>query len=748
MTMIAIEKKMKSQNSLALKQLNTMADDDDEYIINPKTNRRVKRTGVVGRQVLQQRQLDALQDSNDTAPTPIKKKVRRRVQTNIQERPLRIPVINDAGLMSISLVTRQGNWLGLSLAHFVDGMRQVRSALSECHPECVDIIDKTFFHILGAVMILKKHSKSVTLGCLQDIKWTTWTDKSTISNINTLRTIWLQILPRVCLGQDRASLPYWNSRYDDLSVKLWLPKGIGCPDSHSNSLNESWDSEVARSWFAIKTKTKPLNNDLSTMSSASCMSTLVESTEGGEEGVNPIQSEHTNNTQMRRVRLFPPAPVADILMRWIACARINYNKCLYNDRHIQPNCSEYELRTKFVNESIVEREILPVYVVNNGYIANCNVPLCGGFTRNVFRGNKKAKGKMLDKTPNPDISLWMTSVPKDVRHSGVHDYTEAKKTNMANLRVGNIRSFRMTYRKTGNRKYPSINVGSALKTQDSGKYLLMFPKKLASTEAGNNGACQRKGKGRVYASRILVSQNDRDFVHTQSQNGFKECRVQYSCGRWYLLVPYDASSYTRPNKVATYKKEPMGMAAIDPGARTFATVYDGDRVFTVQHDRARMKALQTRLDKLRSLRTKKEIKSRVYLRGRRRVKRKWDNLMADMHWKLASELVQYKVVGLPSFRTENMVQGKLFKGTKRELLGLQHGQFRDRLRHKAIGRTQILTVDESFSTKTCTQCGNIRNMGGLEVYQCRKCNLTIGRDVGSARSIFMCTMLLRLENHV
>ncbi len=195
-------KKMKSQNLLTITKSNNMAD-DDEYIINPKTNRRVKKTGVVGRHIIEQRELDALQDPNNattTVPTPIKKKVKRRVRI-IQERPLRIPVINDAGLMSISLVTRQGNWLGLSLAHFVDGMRQVRSALYECHPECVDIINKTFLNILGAVILLKKRSKSVTLGgVFKTSNGRLENDKSIIlRTIDTLRTMWLQILPRVCL---------------------------------------------------------------------------------------------------------------------------------------------------------------------------------------------------------------------------------------------------------------------------------------------------------------------------------------------------------------------------------------------------------------------------------------------------------------------------------------------------------------------------------------------------------------------
>ena len=197
----------------------------------------------------------------------------------------------------------------------------------------------------------------------------------------------------------------------------------------------------------------------------------------------------------------------------------------------------------------------------------------------------------------------------------------------------------------------------------------------------HNGACQRKGKGRFYTSRILVSQNDRDFMHTQSLSGFKECRLQYSGGGIICVCLTIFHTLTHPrlrhqqaqgqgqgrgkDKRETpwigvrQNEEPVGMAAIDPGARTFATVYDGDSIFTVQHDRVRMKKMQTRLDRLRSLRTKKEITSRSYLRGRRRIKRKWDHLMADMHWKFASVLIQYKAIGLPSFRTQDMVQGNL-----------------------------------------------------------------------------------------
>lgn len=239
-----------------------------------------------------------------------------------------------------------------------------------------------------------------------------------------------------------------------------------------------------------------------------------------------------------------------------------------------------------------------------------------------------------------------------------------------------------------------------------------------------------------------MGKSDREFLGSvaSGEGGFSECRLKYANGKWVLLVPYT------PAAVQAEGTDPQGVAALDRGARVFTTVYDGDRVVAVEHDRKLMAKLQARLDKLRSLRARKAISSRSYLRGRRRTKRRWDNLMRDLHYKLASELVKYKAVGLPSFETENMVQGGLARSTKRELLGLQHGKFKQRLIHKARGRTHVLPTDErcvvvqihsrmfvfaaqalfssghsanlpitlvpkrSFSTKTCTQCGTIRNM--------------------------------------
>lgn len=71
--------------------------------------------------------------------------------------------------------------------------------------------------------------------------------------------------------------------------------------------------------------------------------------------------------------------------------------------------------------------------------------------------------------------------------------------------------------------------------------------------------------------------------------------------------------------------------------------------------------LQLRLNLMQSLRTRKLISQRSYRRARWKLKRRWENLRSDMHYKCASHLdlvSNYKYIGLPPFETSNMVKKK------------------------------------------------------------------------------------------
>ena len=68
--------------------------------------------------------------------------------------------------------------------------------------------------------------------------------------------------------------------------------------------------------------------------------------------------------------------------------------------------------------------------------------------------------------------------------------------------------------------------------------------------------------------------------------------------------------------------------------------------------------------------------------------------------------------------------------TKRLLGVFQFYKFKQRLIEKCKNTgTQLMLVDESYTSKTCTK------LGSNKVFVCKECKLTIDRDVNGARNI-------------
>jgi len=76
----------------------------------------------------------------------------------------------------------------------------------------------------------------------------------------------------------------------------------------------------------------------------------------------------------------------------------------------------------------------------------------------------------------------------------------------------------------------------------------------------------------------------------------------------------------------------------------------------------------------------------------------------------------------------------------RSMLSLSHYAFKERLRFKCQERGCLLSiVGEEYTTKTCGGCGNLKKMGGLKMYKCKKCLFVLDRDYNGAR-IFILKM--------
>ena len=50
--------------------------------------------------------------------------------------------------------------------------------------------------------------------------------------------------------------------------------------------------------------------------------------------------------------------------------------------------------------------------------------------------------------------------------------------------------------------------------------------------------------------------------------------------------------------------------------------------------------------------------------------------------------------------------------------------------------TKLNIVDEAYTTKTCSNCNEINDIGSSKKYDCKKCDFTCDRDINASINIF------------
>jgi putative transposase len=199
------------------------------------------------------------------------------------------------------------------------------------------------------------------------------------------------------------------------------------------------------------------------------------------------------------------------------------------------------------------------------------------------------------------------------------------------------------------------------------------------------------------------------------------------------------------------------IVSIDPGIRTFATLYDpsGIHIEWAPNDYNRIRNFCRHIDDLTSrinqkrpndptrflLPSKKRYRmGKALTKMRFRVK----NWVKENHNKLTKYLCEnYNVILLPDFQTSKMVKRskrRLNSKTFRSLQTWSHYDFKLRLHNKAEQHdwTQVIKVTEEYTSKTCGRCGNIhQKLGGNKTFECPNCGWKVDRDLNGARNILL-----------
>lgn len=211
-----------------------------------------------------------------------------------------------------------------------------------------------------------------------------------------------------------------------------------------------------------------------------------------------------------------------------------------------------------------------------------------------------------------------------------------------------------------------------------------------------------------------------------------DCKIHYNkdTKKFILLVP---------EKINIEENENNNYISIDPGLRTFLNCTTNNKYIEIGNNiKDELKILIKRIDKVSNIK-KNKLKNRYLKILRSRIKQK----VNDMHWKIIYYLTNtYKTIIIGKWSTKSIISknNKIFNGiNKRIIQNLSFYSFLEKLKYKCLIRNvNLKLVEEYYTSKVCSCCGNIKNnLKGEKVYNCNKCKIVINRDYNGSRNIFL-----------
>lgn len=203
--------------------------------------------------------------------------------------------------------------------------------------------------------------------------------------------------------------------------------------------------------------------------------------------------------------------------------------------------------------------------------------------------------------------------------------------------------------------------------------------------------------------------------------------------KFILYVPVENESTNQINR--SYK------CGIDPGIRTFLTCYSKNKVIEIGnncYDNLRKNYKQ--IDIVNKKYKEKNIRKKAYDKCINRNYDKINNKIKDLHFKTSNYLCKlYDNITIGKLSTKRIISNNnnLNKKSKRSVCSLSHFRFREILEYQCIkNNVKLKIVDESYTTKTCSNCSTINDVGKEKIFSCSNCLMRCDRDVNAAKNIY------------
>lgn len=376
-------------------------------------------------------------------------------------------------------------------------------------------------------------------------------------------------------------------------------------------------------------------------------------------------------------------------------------------------------------------------------------------TVKYFRSNKLTNfykiRKIIKDRVNKNTSFMKKkkkyNVPSHTIDNAIHDVTKAYTSAFANLKNGNIRYFKLRYKKNKSPRQTIALESSCFSiTKEKNREREKYKKSEDQLEDYEQYVKYLYGFNINDVININTNKLKNTFCnsifgeHINSdgdlKNIEKDCRLVYHKNRnkFFLFSPYI--------KITKESANNEDICSLDPGKRTFQTCYTSKEVINIGYDCDKRLAKEyKRLDYYNKKR--KEESKPWWNRKYHQIENKIDNLIDELHYKTCNYLCsRYKYIMIGKLSTKNTNRRNkscLNKLSKRILSRLGHYKFRKRLESKCeeLG-VKYYEVDESYTSKTCGKCGYInKKLKGEKIYECPRCKLKIDRDYNGARNILI-----------
>jgi transposase len=351
----------------------------------------------------------------------------------------------------------------------------------------------------------------------------------------------------------------------------------------------------------------------------------------------------------------------------------------------------------------------------------------------------KLRNKYVTAKNNPLVEEWELETPKDIRAGAIRDVLKNYKTAFTLLKNRQIGSFKMKFQSKKDSppsiEIPMSSIGGAEEEcrEKTLEEIEKTKKNISGTKTTQSTKKTKKitrASGGIYLYKTIMNTKIK-ISKRELKNDIVidyDCRLQVKNNNWFLLVPFKA-------KVEEKDYTKKGFCSVDPGVRTFQTIYSEEMVAQVKVNHGLLKKYQNKIDMLKSLRDKKIIKKSSFKRKERRLFSRLNNLIDDLHHKTSTFLTNnFQTILLPPFESQEMAKRNKFGN--RNLLQMKHFMFKERLKSKCILKScNFILSTEEYTTRTCGRCGEINNVGGSEMFHCTTCLLLVDRDVNAARNI-------------